>query len=225
MVPTYTPAHFSLTELHLIRQFLQQHYFGLLLTTDLQLTALPLWFDWDSPSALTGTLYCHLARQNPQLAALQRAMQQGDRVKVVVQGPHAYVAAECYREQPQVATWNYSLVEISGTVQLLDQNATLALVRKQQAAASRTLPQAVQDSLVSRAVAVKADRASNLAYEKQLSTAIVGIAININTLHAKMKLSQNKKPSAREDVLQFLQQTERPQTVWQLMLAQGLAAL
>lgn len=225
MVPTYTPAHFSLTEPHLIRQFLQQHYFGLLLTTDLQLTALPLWFDWDSPSALTGTLYCHLARQNPQLAALQRAMQAGDSVKMVVQGPHAYVAAECYREQPQVATWNYSLVEISGTVRLLDQQATLALVRKQQAAASRTLPQAVQDSFGSRAVAVKADRASNLAYEKQLSAAIVGIAININTLHAKMKLSQNKKPSAREDVLQFLQQTERPQTVWQLMLAQGLVAL
>ena len=225
MVPTYTPAHFSLTEPHLIRQFLQQHYFGLLLTTDLQLTALPLWFDWDSPSALTGTLYCHLARQNPQLAALQRAMQAGDSVKMVVQGPHAYVAAECYREQPQVATWNYSLVEISGTVRLLDQQATLALVRKQQAAASRTLPQAVQDSFGSRAVAVKADRASNLAYEKQLSAAIVGIAININTLHAKMKLSQNKKPSAREDVLQFLQQTERPQTVWQLMLVQGLVAL
>lgn len=225
MVPTYTPAHFSLTEPHLIRQFLQQHYFGLLLTTDLQLTALPLWFDWDSPSALTGTLYCHLARQNPQLAALQRAMQAGDSVKMVVQGPHAYVAAECYREQPQVATWNYSLVEISGTVRLLDQQATLALVRKQQAAASRTLPQAVQDSFGSRAVAVKADRAGHLAYEKQLSAAIVGIAININTLHAKMKLSQNKKPSAREDVLQFLQQTERPQTVWQLMLAQGLVAL
>lgn len=221
MIPTYTPAHYSLDNPKLIRQFLQQHYFGLLLSQDLQLSALPLWFDWDSPSALTGTLYCHLARQNPQLVALEQAMQAGDSVKVVVQGPHAYVAAECYREQPQVATWNYSLVEISGTVRLLDQNATLALVRKQQAAASRALPQAVQDSFVSRAVAVQADRSNNLAYEKQLSAAIVGLAINIETLHAKMKLSQNKNQAAREDVLRFLQQTEQPQTVWQLMLARG----
>ena len=64
-------------------------------------------------------------------------------------------------------------------------------------------------------------RATNLAFEKQLSAAIVGIAIKINTLHAKMKLSQNKNQAAREDVLQFLQQTEQPQTVWQLMVAQG----
>jgi transcriptional regulator len=224
MIPTYTPAHFSVTDPVLIRQFLQQHYFGLLLSRDLQLSALPLWFDWDSPTALTGTLYCHLARQNPQLAALELAMQQGDRVKVVVQGPHAYVAAECYRQQPQVATWNYSLVEISGRVQLLDQSATLALVRKQQAAASRALPQAVQDAFVSMAAEQQSDRATNLAYEKQLSAAIVGIAIEIDTLHAKMKLSQNKKPAQRDEVLQFLQQTEQPQTVWQLMLAQGLIA-
>jgi transcriptional regulator len=219
--PTYTPGHFALTNPDLIRQFLQQHYFGLLLTNDLQLSALPLRFDWDSATALTGTVYCHLARQNPQLAALELAMQQGDRVKVVVQGPHAYVAAECYREQPQVATWNYSLVEISGTVRLLDQSATLALVRKQQAAASRALPQAVQDSFARMAAEQQSDRATNLAYEKQLSAAIVGIAIEIDTLHAKMKLSQNKKPSQRNDVLQFLQQTEQPKTVWQLMLAQG----
>ncbi len=146
MIPTYTPTHFSLDNPLLIRQFLQQHYFGLLLSRDLQLSALPLWFDWDSPTALTGTVYCHLARQNPQLAALQQAMQTGDCVKVVVLGPHAFVAAECYREQPQVATWNYSLVEISGPARLLDQAGTLALVRKQQAAASRALPQEVQDS-------------------------------------------------------------------------------
>ena len=47
------------------------------------------------------------------------------------------------------------------------------------------------------------ERTINLAYEKQLSAAIVGIAININTLHAKMKLSQNKNQAAREDVLQI----------------------
>jgi transcriptional regulator len=234
MIPTYTPAHYSLENPELIRQFLQQHYFGLLLSQDLQLSALPLWFDWDSPTTLTGTLYCHLARQNPQLVALEQAMQQGDSVKVVVQGPHAYVAAECYREQPQVATWNYSLVEITGPVRLLDQSATLALVRKQQVAANRVLPQAVQDSFArigaSRAAGGaseqksdhKSERTTNFAYEKQLSAAIVGIAIPITTLNVKMKLSQNKSQAQREDVLQFLQQTEQPQTLWQLMLAQGV---
>jgi transcriptional regulator len=224
MKPTYTPAHYSLDDPQLIRQFLQQHYFGLLLTADLQLSALPLLFDWDQPTGLTGTVYGHLAAQNPQLQGLQ----DGDSVKLVVLGPHAYVAAECYQQQPQVATWNYSLVEIKGSVQLLDAGTTLALVRRQQAKANQALPPQVQDALVSQAAgidqAASAGRQSNLAYEKQLSAAITGFAIRIDALHAKMKLSQNKTPAARQDVLQFLQQSEQPQTVWQLMLAQGLLA-
>lgn len=227
MKPTYTPAHYSLDDPLLIRQFLQQHYFGLLLTTDLQLSALPFLFEWDQPTGLTGKVYGHMARQNPQLQGLQ----DGDKVKLVVQGPHAYVAAECYQQQPQVATWNYSLVEVSGKVELLDPRSTLALVRRQQAKANQALPQQVQDgfvSLAARTDAVAASgpsgRQSNLAYEKQLSAAITGFVVRIESLHAKMKLSQNKTPASRQDVLQFLQQSEQPQTVWQLMQAQGLLA-
>ncbi|WP_348730170.1 FMN-binding negative transcriptional regulator [Rheinheimera texasensis] len=223
MTPTYTPAHYASDDPQLIRQFLQQHYFGLLLTTDLQLSAIPFLFEWEQPTGLTGTVYGHLAAQNPQLQGLR----DGDKVKLVVQGPHAFVAAECYQQQPQVATWNYSLVEISGTVQLLDTRHTLALVRRQQAAANRALPPQVQDELVRKVGTDPGEttaRQSNLAYEKQLSSAITGFAVSIESLHAKMKLSQNKTPAARQDVLQFLQQSERPQTVWQLMQAQGLFA-
>lgn len=224
MTPTYTPSHFLLDDPLLIRQFLQQHYFGLLLTADLQLSALPFLFEWDQPTGLTGKVYGHMARQNPQLQGLQ----DGDSVKLVVQGPHAYVAAECYQQQPQVATWNYSLVEVSGKVELLDSKSTLALVRRQQAKANQALPQQVQDSLVSLAAdtdaVTAAGRQSDLAYEKQLSAAITGFVVRIESLHAKMKLSQNKTPTARQDVLQFLQQSEQPQTVWQLMQAQSLLA-
>jgi|GEM_PF-1260955 len=224
MTATYTPAHYLLADPQLIRQFLQQHYFGLLLTADLQLSAIPFLFEWDQPTGLTGSVYGHLAAQNPQLQGLQ----DGDSVKLVVQGPHAYVAAECYQQQPQVATWNYSLVELTGTVQLLDPKSTLALVRRQQAKANQALPQQVRDGFVSKAAGrepvTATGRQSNLAYEKQLSAAIKGFAVSIESLHAKMKLSQNKTPAARQDVLQFLQQSEQPQTVWQLMQAQGLLA-
>lgn len=154
---------------------------------------------------------------------------------MVIQGPHAFVAAECYQQQPQVATWNYSLIEISGPVRLLESNATLALARKQQAQAYQALPQSVKDQLPVSANTnatghvdlpptqpaasgrPPAGRSVQLQYEKQLSAGIVGIAVSIDKLHAKMKLSQNKTPAGRRDVLQFLQQTEQPPTVWQLM--------
>jgi transcriptional regulator len=242
-VSTYTPTHFGCDDTAFIQQFLQQHYFGLLLTSNLQFSALPFLFNWDSPTALTGTVSCHLARQNPQLAVLEQAMLQGDSVKLVVQGPHAYVAGECYQQQPQVPTWNYSLVEITGTVCLLDQPSTLALVRRQQAAADRALPQAVQAVFAANSLRQKAEhslgqgsaRASQLAYEKQLAAAIVGVSIKIEQVHAKMKLSQNKSAGQRQDVLHFLQQTEHNfghnieqktgqfATVWQLMQQQDLA--
>lgn len=240
----YTPPHYALDNPALIRQFLQQHYFGLLLTADLQLSALPFWFDWADDTGLTGTLYAHLAAQNPQLVALQQAAHSRQPVKVVIQGPHAFVAAECYRQQPQVATWNYSLIEICGPVRLLESNATLALARKQQAQAYQALPQCVKDQLpVSANTNTNADATGNvdlpptqpaasgrppagrsvqLQYEKQLGAGIVGIAVSIDKLHAKMKLSQNKTPVGRQDVLQFLQQTEQPPTVWQLMQQCGL---
>ncbi|MBU2425701.1 MAG: FMN-binding negative transcriptional regulator [Gammaproteobacteria bacterium] len=232
-VSTYTPTHFGCDDTAFIQQFLQQHYFGLLLTANLQFSALPFLFNWDLPTALTGTVSCHLARQNPQLAVLEQAMLQGDSVKLVVQGPHAYLAGGCYQQQPQVPTWNYSLVEITGTVCLLDQPSTLALVRRHQAAADRALPQAVQAVFAANALRQKTElmleqvsvRASQLAYEKQLAAAIVGISIKIEKVHAKMKLSQNKSPSQRQDVLRFLQQTEQQTgqqaTVWQLMQSLG----
>lgn len=236
----YTPPHYALQDPQLIRQFLQQHYFGLLLTADLQLSALPFWFDWAADSGVAGTLYGHLALQNPQVAALQQAEHSGQPVKVLIQGPHAFVAAECYQQQPHVATWNYSLVEISGPVRLLESNATLALARKQQALAYQALPQSVQDRLSVKANtsaighlelpppqpaesgSQPAGRAGQLKYEKQLGAAIAGFAVSIDNLHAKMKLSQNKTPTGRHDVLQFLQQTEQPPTVWQLMQQCGL---
>lgn len=216
---TYSPAHYQLQDVQLIQQFLQQHYFALLMTADLQLTALPLDFHWDHANGLSGKIYAHLARNNPQLLALQQAQASQLAVKLVVQGPHAFVSAQCYQQQPQVSTWNYSLVEICGRVTLLDQGATLALVRRQQALEQQkcarqqlTRPQAEPSQM----------KAALQRYEKQLSAAIVGVEISIDQLQAKMKLSQNKTSTDRADVLRFLQQTEQPQLVWQLMQQQGL---
>ena len=216
---SYSPAHYQVQDALLIRQFLQQHYFALLLTADLQLTALPLDFRWDHGNGLSGRIYAHLARNNPQLIALQQAQATQSAVKLVVQGPHAFVSAQCYQQQPQVSTWNYSLVEICGRVTLLEQGATLALVRRQQALEQQKW---LQQRFTRPDTEAPQDQAVLQRYEKQLSAAIVGVEISIDQLQAKMKLSQNKTSTDRADVLRFLQQTEQPQSVWQLMQQQGL---
>ncbi len=198
----YPPAYYQTVEPDVLQQFLQQHYFGLLLSqnsalrdtvqhdTALCYTPLPFIFDWQS--ALSKA-YCHLARNNPQLSQLD-----GAPVTIVIQGPHAFVAASCYNTQPAVSTWNYTLVELKGTARLLDSDATLALVRRQEADSAPGMLQATE-------------------YQQKLVNAIVGVEISLTQVSGRFKLSQNKALAEQQAVISYLQHTEQPATVWQMM--------
>lgn len=188
----YPPAYYHSDDSALLQAFLQQHYFGLLLSSSgsLSYTPLPFLFDWQSPG---GKAYCHLARNNPQLKQLD-----GAEVLIVIQGPHVFVPASCYQQQPAVSTWNYALVELKGTALLLNNEQTLALVRQQEAHSAPAMEQAAD-------------------YQQKLVQAIVGIEINLSSVTGRFKLSQNKAAAEQQAVIAYLQQTEQPATVWQMM--------
>ena len=188
----YPPAHFQTEDPKLLQQFLQQHYFGLLLSQNagLQFSALPFLFDWQGEPGLA---YCHMARNNPQLQQLD-----GHEVSIIIQGPHAFVAASCYQRQPAVSTWNYAIAELTGKARLLDADGTLALVRQQEAHSAPDMLQAAD-------------------YQQQLVKAIVGVEIRLNSVKGRFKLSQNKPEAEQQAVIEYLQQSEQPATVWQLM--------
>ncbi|MCS4308181.1 transcriptional regulator [Rheinheimera pacifica] len=191
----YPPAFYYTDDRTQLQAFLQQHYFGLLLSSNgsFSYTPLPFLFSWHS----TGDkAYCHLARNNPQLSQLD-----GAPVTIVIQGPHAFIAASCYRQQPAVSTWNYALAELKGTARLLDAEQTLALVRKQEAHSAADMTQATD-------------------YQQKLVNAIVGVEINLSSITGRFKLSQSKTPAEQQAVINYLQQTEQPATVWQMMLSQ-----
>ncbi|HEX5791648.1 MAG TPA: FMN-binding negative transcriptional regulator [Rheinheimera sp.] len=192
----YPPAYYFSDDSAQLQAFLQQHYFGLLLSHNgsLSYTPLPFLFDWHSSG---DKAYCHLARNNPQLKQLD-----GADVSIIIQGPHAFVPASCYRQQPAVSTWNYALVELKGTAQLLDAEQTLALVRKQEAHSAPAMAQAPD-------------------YQQKLVQAIVGIEINLSSVTGRFKLSQNKPKAEQQRVIAHLQQAEQPDSVWQLMQQAG----
>ncbi|MEH8016641.1 FMN-binding negative transcriptional regulator [Rheinheimera muenzenbergensis] len=188
----YPPPYYHTSNRAQLQAFLQQHYFGLLLTGHggLSYTPLPFLFDWQMGA---DKAYCHLARNNPQLSQLD-----GLEVRVVIQGPHAFVPASCYQQQPAVSTWNYALVELTGTARLLDADQTLALVRRQEAHSAPAMLQAAD-------------------YQQRLVKAIVGVEINLSSVTGRFKLSQNKAPAEQQAVIDYLQQSEQPATVWRLM--------
>lgn len=188
----YPPPYYQTDDSAQLQAFLQQHYFGLLLSHSggIAYTPLPFLFDWQDEAAKA---YGHLARNNPQLKHLD-----GADVSIIIQGPHAFVPASCYQQQPAVSTWNYTLAELTGTARLLDHQQTLALVRKQEAHSAPGMLQAAD-------------------YQQKLVQAIVGVEIDISQMHGRFKLSQNKPKAEQQRVIAHLQQAEQPGSVWQLM--------
>lgn len=188
----YLPKHFQNEDPDQIRNFLQQHYFGLLLSSnpDLFYTPLPFLFDWQDHQL---TAFCHMARNNPQLKQLN-----GEQVQIIIMGPHAFVAADCYADEQAVSTWNYSLVELKGTAFALNNEQTLALARRQE---SFSAPDMLQSA----------------DYQQKLVQGICGLRVEVSSWFGKMKLSQNKSAAQRQKVGDYLQSTEQPQKVWQLM--------
>lgn len=192
----YPPAYYHTTNRAQLQAFLQQHYFGLLLSNNgsLSYTSLPFLFAWHSGG---DKAYCHLARNNPQLKQLD-----GADVSIIIQGPHAFVAASCYSKQPAVSTWNYAMAELKGIARVLDNEQTLALVRQQEAHSAPAMTQAPE-------------------YQQQLVRAIAGVEISLSSVSGRFKLSQNKAPAEQQAVIDYLQQSEQPATVWQMMQSQS----
>lgn len=193
----YLPKHFQSENPEHIRAFLQQNYFGLLLSNspDLLYTPLPFLFDWQDGQL---SAHCHMARNNPQLKQLNE-----QQVQIIIMGPHAFVAGDCYGEEQAVSTWNYSLVELKGTAYTLNTEQTLALARRQESFSAPAMKQSAD-------------------YQQKLVNGICGVRIEISSWLGKMKLSQNKSAAQRQKVGEYLQSTEQPQSVWQLMQQLGL---
>ena len=132
----------------------------------------------------------HLARANPHW----KAIVDGSSALAVVTGPDAYVSPSFYatkREHGRVVpTWNYSAVHLRGPVRVIDDAAWLrelvgALTDHHEA--PRDEPWAVED-------------APSRYVEGQLK-AIVGVELDVESVEAKAKLSQNRSEEDRAGVV------------------------
>ena len=125
-------------------------------------------------------------------------MHSGQPVTVLFSGNQGYISANWYEEvEPaanhEVPTWNYSSLEISGTVTMVDTQQTRAILQQQ----TRVFESRVNEHW-------RLDKLS----EEQISAmlgAIRGFVIKIETAEGKHKLSQNKSPLIRERLVQRMQ--------------------
>ncbi len=163
---------------------------SLLVTPDLAATHLPLFLDGDR-------LIGHVARANPQWQAAPCD------ALVVMAGPEAYVSPNWYPSKAAhgraVPTWNYVTVHVRGRLEIIDDPAALEdivarLSARHEAAQAKpwTIEEAPRD------------------YIDRLMAGIVGVALRIDTVHGKRKLSQDKGADDQAGVIAGLRGMDDP---------------
>ena len=171
----------------MIREFIRKNSFGLLLThSDGEI------HDTHTPFLIAddGTLFGHIARANPQ----GKQWEDGDQVKVVFSGPHAYISPGYYSSEFNVPTWNYTAVSITGTLSLIREEERILQFLNDLAAQN-------EPSIPPWQVPSDDER------YQQLFSAIAVFSVVPEKVEASFKLNQNKCLEDQESVINSLSST------------------
>lgn len=191
----YQPPHFREERLDVQHALIRNHPLGLLISSGEDgLIANPIPFRLAKESHGLGTLQAHMARANPQW----RALAKGAEALIVFQGADHYITPSWYETKREtgkvVPTWNYAIVQVRGTVKVMDDQDWLArqiadLTASQEGA--RKAPWAVTDAPA--------------PFIQSQIKGIIGLEIDISEIHGKWKVSQNRPVADRAGVAQGLE--------------------
>ncbi|PTL38072.1 FMN-binding negative transcriptional regulator [Alkalicoccus saliphilus] len=189
----YIPKYFKVENTDEILDFVEQHSFGTVVTTDQGkpiATHLPLQLVKEEESYfVTG----HAAYGNPQWKTLEA----NEEVLVMFQGPHAYISSSWY-EKENVPTWNYQAVHIYGTATLLNEEEL-----------KKDLAKLLEKFEKQRENPVLWENLSTELLENQLK-GIVGFKIKVHDIQAAYKLSQNRHTEDYENIIHQLYKEKNP---------------
>ena len=188
----YLPPHFQQNDLDQLCQIIENHGFGLLVST---VDGVP--FASHIPMLLHREeiegeaqliVYGHVAKANPHWQHLA-----GNRSLLIFQGPHAYVSPTWY-ENGGVPTWNYTAIHLYGEATIVDDKHKL----------SEIIIQLSEQHERSRAEPWIPD------FPDSMLNAIVGFSFLVDDIQGKYKLSQNKTKTDQQRVKQQLQSSPSP---------------
>ncbi len=187
----YTPQHFSGADQQRIQSLIGANGFATLITTvdgEVHVSHVPVQFD-----PVRNVLVGHLARANPQAAKLK----DGDTLLAIFHGPHGYISPTWYVNEnpksPNVPTWNYAVVHVTGTVRRID------------------APEDIWSIVVALSAQYEASNGEKKWNPGQLADhapklrALVGFEVAITNIQAKFKLSQNRPAGDMAGAIQGLE--------------------
>jgi transcriptional regulator len=188
----YTPSYFRESRIDVLHDLMRAYPFATVVANGAAgFVANHLPFELAGDALLHG----HVARGNA-LATMD-----GAEVLLVFQGPDGYISPNWYPSKHEtgreVPTWNYAVVHVHGRLQVIDDAAwkrALLDVLTDRHEAGQPAPWRVADAPVDH-------------IEKSLK-AIVGIAVTIERIEGKFKLSQNHPSRNQQGVVDGLHQRD-----------------
>ena len=166
-----------------------------------QVTQCPLIYDAD-----THRLMGHLAIGNPFLSHAVS----GTEITILFHGHQGYISPNWYDEiqhakntesfqHREVPTWNYSALEVIGTLQLLEKQETLGVLAQQ---TDQYEHQVGEDWTLDKLTETQ---------QHAMINAINAFTVTINHWQGKDKLSQNKSAAVQSSLLEHIGNLEDPE--------------
>jgi transcriptional regulator len=180
----YLPQQFVQNDPELLLEVMQRHSFATLVSTGEDglpfATPLPLCARRDGDNFV---IEGHVARANGQWKDFER----GARALAIFHGPHAYISPSLYTSLERVPTWNYIMVQASGPVRTIHdeagKRALLARLVAQNEAPYQQQFDGIRPELV-----------------EGLLSAIVAFEMRVERIEGKFKLNQHRLADYKPDV-------------------------
>ncbi|MDI1256371.1 MAG: FMN-binding negative transcriptional regulator [Flavobacterium sp.] len=173
-----------------IEGFLKNNSFGILVNQTngrLWATHIPLELEHKNGKAF---LCGHISKENPQWEGFT----DNNQVLAVFSGPHAYISSSWY-DHENVPTWNYIAVHVYGKVKIVDEKTTIAMLKQ------------LVDKYESNSE--NPVRIENLSKKTMLQArGIVGFEIEIESIEATRKMSQNRNEKNYNTIIEKLSETK-----------------
>jgi transcriptional regulator len=193
----YLPRLFQEQDPQRLFAFMRRHSFATLVTVEDGVpfaSHLPVLVE-PGPEGAQGRLLAHMARANPQW----RSFSQERDVLVIFQGPHTYVSPSWYVTEPNVPTWNYTVVHAYGRPRLIEEpEECLSILRE----SVSTYEAGFEKPWTLEQVG---------DYARKLLPGITAFELRLSRIEGKFKLNQNRAPEDRRAVMERLERSEDPE--------------
>ena len=191
----YIPEIYKNENQEEIIHFLQKNSFGILINQnngDISATHIPL--ELETKENGKQYLFGHIAKENPQW----KNFENDDRILAVFSGAHSYISPSWY-DHENVPTWNYLAVHIYGNIKIIEGQEMINSLKK------------LADKYESEVE--NPTKIEDYSKKTMMQTrGIVAFEIEIKTIEAVKKLSQNRDDKNYDNIISELEKINKNQS-------------